>query len=286
MRGHQLFTLTAAAAISSCALSVSACGADPWVLASERTPNDAPALPPPRMGGFAGGVPQCEEVRDLQQQRAARSRSKARLDAAHLGTWRGELSGDAAAGFPAKDVELELRSDATGSLSFDGVPPPPEPESNDGGYLCDGRVSGGVCGSVSGFVGGFAYALEAPMSRGSVLSFSIVDADPWEAWCNLQTPLARPEPFFDCGIAFEALPPGSERWSPDGCWTVLDTGTEPIDCGRMYSLERCQCARDGCIASFAERVEVGLRLTDTGELAGSLWFKNETDAASIRLHRD
>jgi hypothetical protein len=207
------------------------------------------------------------------------------LSAAHLGSWHGELSGSAAGGFPATEIELELRSDATGSLSFEGVPPPPEPESSDRGYLCDGRVSGGVCGSVSGFVGGFAYALQALMSRGDVVSFSIVDADPWEAWCNLQTPLARPEPFFDCGIAYEALPPGSERWSPDGCWMTLDTGTEPLDCGRMYSLERCQCARDGCIASFAAPVEVGLRLTDTGELAGSFWFKNETEAATIRLQR-
>jgi hypothetical protein len=119
-----------------------------------------------------------------------------------------------------------------------------------------------------------------------VLSFSIVDADPWDEWCSLQTPIARDEPFIACGVAFDALPPSSERWSETGCTLALETGSEAIDCGRMYSLERCECARDGCIASAATWIDVGLRLSADGDdLSGSLWFKNETDAAALRLSR-
>jgi hypothetical protein len=256
------------------------------VLASERVPEQGGESAPRSGGSFAGGAPECEAVGDLRAERALWGSSTLVLNAAHVGTWSGELSGDAAPSFPATEVRLEVRHDATGSLSFEGVAPPPAPEDAEAGYLCDGSVSGGECGSVSGFVGGFAYPLEATLSRDLVLSFSLVDADPWDVWCSRQAPRARPDPFFECGVAFEALPPGSERWSPDGCWlSTVDGQFEPIDCGRMYSLERCECARDGCIASSESRVEVGLRLTEEDELRGSLWFKNETDAASLRLQR-
>lgn len=267
------------------AVTASACGVEPWIVASERGPRAEDPVVPAPMGTVAGGPPDCADTAALIAERMMTNDSDPAIGPEHVGVWVGELSGSGAPDFPGTRATLELRADATGSLWIEGAPPP-APDSAEGSYLCDGSVSGGVCGSVSGFVGGFAYPLERVMARENVLSFSIVDADPWEPWCNLQTPIARPEPFIDCGVAFDALPPGSERWAPQGCQLALDTGSTPIDCGRMYSLARCECARNGCIASSKSRIDVGLRLSgDAAELAGSLWFKNETDAATLRLRR-
>lgn len=267
------------------AASAVACGADPWVVASERVPQVDDSLPPRMGGSFAGGPPDCADTAALRAERRFWGSPNTVIDVEHVGIWIGELSGSSAPDFPGTRATLELRADATGSFQIEGMPPT-APDTPELGYLCDGSVSGGVCGSVSGFVAGFAYPLERAISRGQVLSFSLVDADPWEPWCNLQVPFTRAEPFVDCGVAFDALPPGSARWSPAGCELALATGTEEIDCGRMYSLARCECARDGCIASSETWIDVGLRLSaDAAELSGSLWFKNETDAAALRLRR-
>jgi len=261
-----------------------ACEAAPWVVASESSPeSDAPL--PRTSGSFAGGVEPCESLAGLAERRATWGAPLA-SSASHAGLWRGSISGSAALAFPAFEVGLELLPDGSGSLWFESASAPPEPENAEAGYLCNGSVSGGVCGSVSGFVGGFAYPLETVAARGNILSFSIVDADPWQDWCSQQQPIARADPFVGCGTAFDALPPGDEHWSPEGCQVTFDTGSEPIDCDRMYSLERCQCAPDGCVASFASWIEVGLRSSpDRAELSGSLWFKDETDAALLRLRR-
>jgi len=271
-------------AVSAAGAVAVACGAEPWVVASERVPQVDDSLPP-RMRTVAGGPPDCADTAALLSERRIWSSESMVLDGEHVGVWAGELSGSGAPDFPGTRATLELRSDFTGSFWIEG-PAPPAPDDGERSYLCDGSVSGGVCGSVSGYVAGFAYPLERVMSRGQILSFSIVDTDPWELWCNLQAPFTRAEPFIACGVAFDAVPPNSERWAPEGCELALDSGNEPIDCGVMYSLARCQCARNGCIASFMSRIEVGLRLSeDGGELSGSLWFKDETDAATLRLSR-
>ena len=164
----------------------------------------------------------------------------------------------------------------------------PSPDDPTEGYLCDGSVSGGICGTPSGFVGGFEYELQGVAARGRVLSFVVLDADPWARWCELQTPVERADASQPCGFSWDIVPLSMERWAATGCEQVDAAGNaEPIDCSLMYALERCKCAFDGCFASFYSGIEVGLNLSsDAQELSGSLWFKSNVDAALLRLRRE
>ncbi len=205
----------------------------------------------------------------------------------HVGRWRGSLGGSAASGFPASDVLLILNSNDTGTFEFLSEAPPPRPDDPSQGYLCDGSVSGGICGTPSGFVGGFEYELQGVVARDRVLSFVLLDADPWALWCELQTPVQRADAAQPCGFSWDIVPLSMERWAATGCEQVDAAGNgEPIDCSLMYALERCKCAFDGCFASFYSGIEVGLSLSnDAQELSGSLWFKSNVDAALLRLRR-
>jgi hypothetical protein len=205
----------------------------------------------------------------------------------HVGRWRGTLGGSAASGFPGSDVLLVVNSDDTGTFTFTSAPPPPPADPADG-YLCDGSISGGICGTPSGFVGGFEYELQGVVTRDRVLSFVVLDADPWARWCELQTPVERADTSQPCGISWDVVPLSMERWAATGCEQVDAAGNaEPIDCSLMYALERCKCAYDGCFASFYSGIEVGLNLSaDADELSGSLWFKSNVDAALLRLRRE
>lgn len=259
------------------------CEAEPWVVATqanwERDGDRRDAGPPPSM------IDQCPTVEVLRARRIAQYPRLA-PSAAHVGRWRGTLSGSSAAGFPGVDVQLSVDTDGSGSFRFESESPLVPPGSAAEAYLCDGSVSGGICGSASGFVGGFDYAIEAARSRGDVLSFVIVDADPWDGWCRLQEATQRSNPDAECGLSWDALP-GVPRWSSAGCELAVDGVIQPIDCGRMYALERCACGRDGCIASFTTAVDVGLLGSPGGDvLEGALWFKNGAEAASLRLLRE
>jgi hypothetical protein len=123
--------------------------------------------------------------------------------------------------------------------------------------------------------------------RDGVVSFLVIDADPWGAWCESQAPVESVDTREACGHSFAALPLAMESWSPQGCATIAADGkSEPIDCDIMYALERCQCAFDGCFASFDTGIEVGMALSGDGqELRGPLWFKSNVDAALLRLTR-
>jgi hypothetical protein len=205
--------------------------------------------------------------------------------AQHVGRWRGTLAGAAAASFPSLTLELVLEASGAGTLLFEGAAATDAVDPSSG-YLCTSESSGVVCGSASGFVGGFAYPLAGARSRDGVLSFVLVGADPWGAWCALSPPVRWSDPSQACGFSFGVRPPAETRWSSAGCSRIGPEEAEAIDCALMYALERCRCGRDACYAAFEPGIEVGLALSEDQQvLAGSLWYESELDAAPLELRR-
>ena len=261
------------------------CRGGDWVVAGAEPPE----------GGASGGtdpsidllpVEECPAAATLLERRAALYRAEA-LNEAFAGRWRGTLTGDGAAGFPSTSLELELDASGQGSLWFDGSSPPLATDP-DSGYLCSAGADGAVlCGSRSGFVGGYRYPLERVTVRGDVLSFVLVEADPWGSWCEQRQPVVWPNAAAECQSSFDVQLPGTDQVTPTGCSRVDAEGVATdIDCELMYTLRRCECGWDACIAAYEDSVEVGLELGDGGAaLSGSLWYSGDLDAARLRLVR-
>lgn len=263
-------------------LAVAGCTSGSWVIAEADSLAQPDSGAPPETPDAQGA---CPSWRDLEAERLSLYGPSA-LEPSHVGLWRGELEGVAAVSFPSSDVSLVLNADATGTLTFSNVDSPAPAQDPDAAYLCDGATSGGVCGTPSGFVGGFSYELEGLVSRGRVVSFAVLAAGPWQSFCRLQTPSEYADSAVSCGRAFAARAPAESSWSPTGCERIVGLDSEPIDCGLMYDLERCDCAFDGCFASVHRNIEVGLNLASSEQqLQGSLWFESERDAALLRLDR-
>jgi hypothetical protein len=260
-----------------------ACRGGSWVIAGDWASESSDAGQPSNADA-ATPAKLCPTVAALDAEREANNPAPA-VDARFAGVWRGNLGGGAAAGFPSADVELRITGGGQNSLLFgapDSAPVVVEPTR---GYLCSETADGVRCGTPSGYVGGFSYPLEAVMTRGDILSFRIVSSDPWDGWCRLQAPQPRPDQTQACGYAFGAGPLGSDRIGATGCARVADDGSAlPIDCELMYALQRCRCAADACVAQASDSMEVGLRLSD-GLLIGSLWYRDDVDAAGVSLAR-
>jgi hypothetical protein len=272
---------------SAALLGLAGCRGGDWIVAGAEG----------AVGGDAGGealppadvlpVEECRSAATMLEQRAEMYRPEAVAEG-FAGRWRGTLRGDGATGFPSANVELELDAAGQGSFGFDGSPPPlvTDPQS---GYLCSAGADGAVlCGSRSGFVGGFRYPLERVTVRGDVLSFVLVEADPWGPWCEQRQPVAWPNPVAECDSSFDVQLPGADTVAPTGCSRTDDEGAvTDIDCELMYTLRHCDCGWDACIAAYeGGGIEVGLELGEGGAaLTGSLWYSGDLDAARLRLER-
>ncbi|HTV18087.1 MAG TPA: hypothetical protein VMG12_05435 [Polyangiaceae bacterium] len=259
-----------------------ACQGDDWIIAGELPEDDGSSSDPgtPEFVNDPSGCPSAAER--LAEREAAVAASS--VAAQFVGRWEGEPQ--LVGGFPSSELALTIGADATGVLSFSPGPIMGEPEADDA-YLCGmfgtDRV---VCGSDSGFVSGYSYRLQGIVTRGNVLSFSIVMADPWSDWCALQQPIRREDSSEACGFSFDVLPAAEPRFSEQGCVLVGMDGPEEIDCPLLYALDHCDCGSDACFASFARRVEVGVALTsDEASLRGSLWYEDGSNAAPIVLQR-
>jgi hypothetical protein len=268
-----------------CMLLALACDGGDWIVGSELPPEHAPSGESLERPALIDDRESCPSAAQVLAQRE-RQHGVPSVLAEHVGRWRGSLGGDAAAGFPSAELELELDASGVGALTFD-VPSAASVELDPGvGYLCDAAAGGVVCGTTSGFVGNFAYPLVGARSRGGVLSFVLVGAAPWDGWCALQPSLGWPDESPACGFSFGVRLPAEPRWSSGGCSRTSAAGVEPIDCALMYALERCECARDACFAADHGGMDVGLALgVDGAVLSGSLWYESESDAASLTLRR-
>jgi hypothetical protein len=263
------------------------CQGDDWVIAGERNEATASDAGPGDTSTTYGVRALCPTARELLTERADLY-GLPDVDARYAGTWSGALGGSAAAGFPSDRVELSLDASGVGHLSFVGAVLT-EAEDPASAYLCASSADGVACGTTSGFVGGFSYPLESVTSRGNVLSFVIVENDPWGDWCALQPVLTWPDEALECGFASGVSPPGRDEESTAGCARIgADGSSTPIDCALMYTLRHCQCGTDACFASFDfdSGINVGLELSTDGEsLRGSMWYSGDEDAASVGLAR-
>jgi hypothetical protein len=262
-----------------------ACRGDDWVIAAGRSGEGAGGADPVDASTLVAERPACPLASELVAERAELYGARD-LDVRHVGVWRGSISGTAAPGFPSERVELSLETGGVGHLTFVGVPLA-EANDPDSGYLCSGSAGGVACGTPSGFVGGFPYPLERVTSRGDVLSFIVIENDPWALWCSLRPSLTWADEARACGYGFGVQRPGSDAEGSDGCARVsVDGESTPIDCGLMYALRHCECGADACFASFVTGIEVGLELAGDGSLLrGSIWYSGDVDAALIALER-
>jgi hypothetical protein len=272
------------AVASSLALSV-ACQGEDWIVGGELPREMSPPTDETgssELAGDPGACPSSLEVLGQRQQQLG----AASVDVAHVGHWQGELGDAAAAGFPSREVELDIDASGAGTLLFDAPASDRSAYASDDGYLCSVEASGVVCGSMSGFVGGFTYPISGARSRDGVLSFVIVTADPWGSWCAEHEPVSWDDPQQACGVAFGVLPAATSRYSPLGCSRMTSDDIQEIDCALMYALDYCQCARDACFARFGRSVDVGLVLSQEGmTLTGSLWYESERAASPVTLSR-
>jgi hypothetical protein len=267
-------------------LGAAGCRGEDWIVAGAEGPagSDSGGNEPPPIQLLP--VEECLSAAALLEQRAALYRPEA-VSEAFAGRWRGTLRGDGATGFPGENVELELDAAGRGSLWFDASPPPP-PADPESGYLCSAGSDGAVlCGSRSGFVGGYRYPLERVSVRGDVLSFILVEADPWGPWCEQRQPIEWPNDVAECDFSYDVQLPGTDTLTMAGCSRVDPEGAATdIDCELMYTLRRCECGWDACIAAYEAGVEVGLELGNAGtSLRGSLWYSGDVDAALLELER-
>lgn len=272
-------------AAAGCLALSAACHGDDWIIGGELpadidSADDGPAGT--ELTTDPGACPSSLETLAQRQQAFA----AASVDATYAGRWRGQLDDAAPAGFPSRDVELEIDASGAGTLSW-GVPQSDRVVApSDEGYLCREAGASVVCGSASGFVGGFAYPISGAGSRDGVLSFEIVMADPWGSWCAQHEPVSWEDPSQACGLRFGVLPDAAPRFSVAGCTRSTRDGVSvAIDCALMYALEYCQCAPDACFARFDRVVDVGLSSAQEGTLSGSLWYENGANAAWIELSR-
>lgn len=260
-----------------------ACRGDDWIIAGELPRDEAGSPREPDDLEYATDVSGCPSA---AERLAEREQTFGAPDVApeFVGSWQGELQGY---GFPGTDLTLVIGADGNSVLRFGGVSMLGIDDDAGGGYLCNVfGITRMACGSESGFAAGYPYPLEGVLTRGNVLSFEIVTADPWNDWCALQEPLRREDATQACGFSFDVLPPAQPRWSEQGCTLIGADGPEEIDCARMYALDHCDCGRDGCFASFTRRVEVGFALTaDTALLRGSIWSEDESDVGSVVMRR-
>jgi hypothetical protein len=271
-----------------------ACQGDDWIIAGElpRDTGSAPEGPGgPELVRDPADCPSSLDLLDRQRQ----VEDTASVAAGHVGRWRGLLGSDAAAGerappstagFPSLELELQIDASGAGTLRFDAPPSDQLPYDRDEGYLCNQEASGVVCGSESGFVAGFPYSILAASSLDDVLTFRVATAGPWASWCAEHEPVSWADPSQACGVAFGVLPPAQSVYSPMACARISFEGAEEIDCSLMYALDYCGCARDACFARFDRLADMALALSRDGTtLSGSLWYEDESDAASITLGR-
>lgn len=243
----------------SAALAV-ACGGERWVIGEPPDGPDAGLALDASAAALCGEI--ATEGMPLQSPLPTLSTGQA-------GSWAARLIGDEAGKFPSQLLQLELRP-AGAHLHFETGSPAPALLDPRGGYLCH-APGASTCVTTSGFVAAFDYTPWQVTARGSILSFLLYLEQPWNDWCQQQTPVERA--IDGCALGYDVEPSYSDtRWG-ETCSVLRGLDWVEIDCDRLATVERhpCMCNAEGCRAS-ARMVEVNLRLVAPDALEGALWF--------------
>jgi hypothetical protein len=279
----QLVLLTMA--IMGAAAMLQACsGAEP----SAEQPETATPAPLDASGDARPLV--CPTVADLVADRA--SESLVQLDdlAPVAGEWRGSVTQridyygyrETLAELPVGAVRLRIEANGGGSMAFDAeatdAGAAPLPDSADDPFLCSGSTSVG-CRQAAEIVPGFAYTLgRARFDDGESprFGFDLWRSEPWEPWCQLQTPRRIPG---------ECFAPGDSCLGPPACDTYevgpdpsrIDlaecrvaesdgNGATPVACDWLAAVSDapCACAEGGCVAQ-GRSLTFAFSLADGGQ---------------------
>lgn len=146
-----------------------------------------------------------------------------------------------------------------GRITFGALPPPPTPTDPDVGYPPDPYYAPE---HISGLVPGFAYSLVDPVLEGNQLKFDISNAEPWNAWCGLQTPIADAAN----GVGYMCV----NNWGSSNEGGVC-TQTNPanpeekqiVDCRKLELCsagQPCVCTATGCEGKAFEDYHFDLTL--------------------------
>jgi hypothetical protein len=169
--------------------------------------------------------------------------------ASAVGTWTGYIE---AQSFPSGSdrivIVFESASDGsvTGTVTYGQGTPPPPPTGQNVGYLVGD-------GQVPRLIEGFAYTALQPSFDGNRLQVHTVTGEPWNSWCELQTPTHTdfPCPLFGC------LPSSGYTCDGNVC-TITDPAsgaTETIDPGwiRLCMFPSvCTCSATSCAVAMDE----------------------------------
>jgi hypothetical protein len=151
---------------------------------------------------------------------------------------------------------------------------------------------------------GFAYAVENAQVVEARLQLSVPTADPYRAWCELQTPFlvdlsGASMDFYAC-LPGDGIPFDSESLDPDNqqCtyqWSKADGTLESnaVDCGKYalcgsgWSFGACSCSATACTVhseAFSSATLDGAIQDGGARLTGSLVLADYR-RVTVRLHR-
>lgn len=245
------------------------CRGEPWLLGEPTSAANDAGLD---TGADAASSSDCQPSASSND--AADAGIDGELSPGQLGRWQAAITGKEAQAFPSSSIALEILTDRTGHLQLESALSPPPLADGAGGYLCT-ALGPSTCTSASGFIAGFDYSLLLLSARGSILSFRVDIDQPWQAWCELQSPVVQPRA--GCAPRYGVEAPYDTASSGETCSVTRANGPEAIDCARLSTVERnpCACTREHCEFSRERGLTVNLRLVTLDRLEGALWFDSE-----------
>lgn len=144
-------------------------------------------------------------------------------------------------------VKVVVGANADGSskvtVTF-GTKSAPPPATDPNTFWPAGKDEGGVV--VAGdapIVEGFVYTARMVRIDGQRLRFRIVNSEPWQPWCALQTShLIDPARGY-----YSTVPAASFGMTPSGCTTAAG---DAFPCASIFGINTCWCDADGCRANI------------------------------------
>ncbi len=220
------------------------------------------------------------------------------------GTWQGQIDGpvfyygyhNVAAEMPRGPIALRLEGGGDGGLRFGSDPLPAQPGSDTDPYLCSGASIDGGCPQTAEIVPGFEYHLnQVQLERqddGLWLRAEVFLSEPWQGWCEMQTPRAEPQP---------CVAPADSCIEPPPCDVYL-IGPVPMEvdlaectvsdvpraCDWLAAIRDapCVCAAEGC-SSAGFGLTFNLQLSDDAQVlrGGPMQAPTERDVFPLSLQR-
>ena len=171
------------------------------------------------------------------------------------GTWSGYVQGSGAGRYPDMgNLTITLGGDdeaLCGTVTF-GPPEPLAPATDPEANYPPGYEAAEVLVPVAGF----SYTLMNPSLSGSRVQFQIVLSEPFQSWCQLQTPIYT----HSTNTGWSCTPNATTQHTAQGCRQVDEcTGEEVfVPCDQFdtcLNIEpRCACNSSGCDADISSRV--------------------------------